>query len=277
MLGNLWLAVIGLLMAAFYGSYLLKKVVAKEKGGRFIGGLVALAVTGLVWAIAVVMISNYFITTDREHWSTLLGASWRIIHQMTFVPRTLHFLTGAFAVTGFWMVWLAWWRVAARRAGGRRQGLPPAGSVAGNRRATGIQISVGVWLLIWSPVDVWDFAVQRIVHQFGVDLRRGDGAGHVRLFDCRKCLSRRGLWTKVSTALLGWTLFGMVAGREAVRQLVVRRGFSRTRLAHTHAIRGRCCVSCARPWRVSLVMAGWSGGSGGCPRQTGTRQNRLDL
>ncbi len=230
-LGNLWLAVIGLLMAAFYGAYILKRIVAKETGGRFAGGLAAAAVAALVWGIALVMIGNYFITTDREHWMTLLGASWRIIHQMTFVPRALHFITGAFAVTGFWMVWMAWWR--------SRRGAPQAAVKAFRRQglwlatgATGVQISVGVWLLIWSPVETWDALFSgsfiSLVWISGV----ATGLVMFGFLIMAAVFPDRGLWKKVSTALLGWTLFGMVAGREAVRQLAFGADFHLRELPH---------------------------------------------
>jgi NhaP-type Na+/H+ and K+/H+ antiporter len=41
----------------------------------------------------------------------------------------------------------------------------------------------------------------------------------------------RPLWRRVSTALLAWTLIGMVAGRETVRQISFDRDFHVTQLA----------------------------------------------
>jgi hypothetical protein len=253
-LGNLWLAVIALLMVAFYGAYLLKKIVAQEKGGRFLGGLVALVVAGLVWVIALVMIGNYFITTDREHWMTLLGASWRIIHQITFVPRALHFITGSIAVTGFWMVWMAWWRsrrgaLKADVKAFRRQGLWLAAG------GTGLQISIGVWLLIWSPVDTWDALFSgsfiSLVWISGV----ATGLVMFGFLIVASVFPDRGLWAKVSTALLGWTLFGMVAGRESVRQLSFGSDFHVRDLPH--AVQSRAMLAFFGIAVLGVATIGW--------------------
>lgn len=230
-LGKTWLLVILFLMLAFYGVYVVKRSLTKESGGKPVGGFVSLIVTALVWCIAAIMIANYFITTDSAHWHELMVRPQGVLRQLTFVPRMLHFIVGSFALTGFWMVWISWWRerhgqVTDALRAFRRQGLFLAAG------ATGVQISVGIWFLIWQPTEVWDKlfsgSMPATIWITGVT------AGLLMLgcLIVAAVFPDRKFWQKLSTGLLGWTLIGMVAGRDLVRQTAFGPDYSVSKLPH---------------------------------------------
>jgi hypothetical protein len=230
-LGIVWISIIGLLMAAFYGAYLTSSAIKRTKPRRVIGSATTLIVAGLVWAVAGLMISNYFLSTDQGHWHQLRLHPLGVLQQLTFAPRILHFLTGAFAIGGFWMVWISWWRERRGEAmevvrGFRRQGLLLAAG------ATGVQISVGIWFVIWQPTEVWDMlfsgSIPATVWIMGVTT----GLLMLGCLIVAAVFPDRKLWQKIATGLLGWTLIGMSAGRDLVRQTAFGPGFSISKLPY---------------------------------------------
>ncbi|HEY3294239.1 MAG TPA: hypothetical protein VGL38_02250 [bacterium] len=231
-LGKVWLAVILLLLLGFYAAYAANRILRKFNRPELAAGGVAVLVTGLVWTIAAIMIANYYLETDSAHWHELLGHWQGILRTKTFTPRAMHFLTGAFAVTGFWMVWISWWRERRGVAEElykpfRQQGIFLAAG------ATGVQISVGIWFLIWQPIEVWDklfsgsFPATIWITGVTTGLLMLGSLIVAAVFPDRK------FWQKVSTALLGWTLFGMAAGRELVRQTAFGPDFHLQRLPYS--------------------------------------------
>ena len=215
-LGNVWLSVIGLLLAAFYGVYLVKRFVEKPRWNARLGGLIALIVGGLVWMVGLIMISNYFISTSRDEWMLLLDRPAAIIRSITFLPRALHFLVGATAVTGFWMMWIAWWRekrgvLHPDLTKFREQGTALATA------ATGLQIVIGIWFVLWQPQETWD----RLFSGSFISIvwMSGIAAGLLMLASLviANFSPRPWLWIRTASGLLLYTLFGMVAGRELVR------------------------------------------------------------
>jgi hypothetical protein len=226
LLGGIWLSVILLVMLAFYGTYILRSLAQRPRGTIW-AGLVSLGSVALLLCVALVMVSNYFATTMADRWHELAAKVVLILSNQTFVPRVLHFVTGAFAVTGLWMVWLAWWK---RRRGEdsvavnlfRRQGLSLAAG------ATGVQIIIGVWFLIWLPTEAWDRlfsgSVPSLVWLSGV----AAGLALLGVLIIATVNPDRALWSNLATCLLAWTLIGMASGRDLMRLLAFDRAFHLT-------------------------------------------------
>jgi hypothetical protein len=224
-LGNIWLGVIGLLMVFYYGAFVGRNALAKPDGGAVRAGLTNLVLTALVWAIGLIMIANYFITTDHSQWPSLLQNPLGVLHNNTFIPRALHFFFGGLAVTGFWMVWISWWRV--RRGAPeteclsfRRQGLLLAAA------ATGLQVIDGIWFLLWQPSEIWDALFSGTIP--GLVWISGVATGLIMLgvLIVAAVFPGRTVWQKSATILLFWTLIGMVAGRDVIRHTLFGKEFS---------------------------------------------------
>jgi hypothetical protein len=216
-LGTIWLSVVPLLILAFYGSYLAKsQIVRHPKSAGLIAGLAGLLVMG----IALIMTANYFVTTTREQWPNLLNVPEKIFRHNLFAPRFLHFLIGSFAITGFWMIWISWWR--------ERHPLDRTMVMHFRRHgqilamcATALQIIIGVWFVLQLPPEAWEklFGGSFISLMWMI----GVAAGLVTLgfLVVSYVYSDRILWQRLSTLTLGITLIGMAAGRDAVRWTMI--------------------------------------------------------
>ena len=216
LLSKIWLAVIPIMMAAFYFAYVVKRLIAKHT--IFWAGLVSLLTGGLTWCVALIMVSNYFTTTMADQWTALYANPFLVLKSQTFLPRTFHFIIGSFSVTGIWMVWISWWKSKrgedeAATSLFRRNGLL---LTAG---ATGAQVIVGVWFLIWLPASAWDRlfsgSFPSLVWISGV----ASGLALLGVAIVASVFHDRPLWPKIATALLIWTLFGMASGRDLIRLL----------------------------------------------------------
>jgi hypothetical protein len=231
-LGLGWLAVIALLLLAFYGAYIARNLLRKDHKGGIRAGAIDLIVTAMVWSIAGIMIANYFITASQDQRPILMFRPWTILGNLTFAPRAFHFLIGAFGVTGFWMVWISWWRenrgvLTDQILRFRRHGLQLAAG------ATGLQVIVGVWFLIWLPSAAWD---QLFNGNFpGIVWISGVAGGLIMLgvLIVANVFPDKRFWQRLSTGLLLWTLAGMVAGRDVVRLSAFGKDFRISSLPST--------------------------------------------
>jgi hypothetical protein len=147
----LWLAVVPVLIVAYYGTYLL--AYRGEAAGRpapVLGTLVAV----LFMTIAFLYVTNMSLMLRADTFVAAYRASGRGLHlnlgDPTFVPRYLHFLLGAVAVaaaalSGLGLVWrrrdpgLGRW---ALRRGALWFGV-----------ATGVNFAIGLWFLFVQPED----------------------------------------------------------------------------------------------------------------------------
>jgi hypothetical protein len=215
LLGGRWLAVIGLLLVSYYGVYVVNGLVRRDRVPLWIPALISLLNGALVWAIGYVMISNYFASTNSASWPDYLQNPSAISSVPTFAARSLHFLVGAIAVTGFWMMWIASWRTRSDPANPELEKYNQQGNTLATA-ATGLQVIVGIWYLLSLPATIWDklfsggFA--SLVWISGV----GAGLVLVVVLALGNLLKNR-RWQWASSILLGWTLMGMISGRELIR------------------------------------------------------------
>jgi hypothetical protein len=137
-----WFAVIPLLLLG-YGMLYLQAMGQLRNRGRFWAGLVAV-LTFL--AVAAIYVSTMSLTTEPQVWKALYAADQSGMHWFFKLPRWLHVLTGALALSGGLVaLWGHLARDAAYGRFARRQGLGwmTLALIAGG--------PVGVWYLTTIP------------------------------------------------------------------------------------------------------------------------------
>ncbi len=152
LMGWWWLGVIPLLILAYYASYLLAfREHHLGAAGTFLAWLIA-AVAGL---IALIYSSNMTLMLKPQEMVALYAASGRGVHlnlmDMTLLPRHLHMLLGAIAVSGMAVALVAA-MVQKKDPEHSRWGIRYGAAVAAV--ATGLNIFAGMWWLAALPRDV---------------------------------------------------------------------------------------------------------------------------
>lgn len=152
MLGFVWLSMVGLLIVGFYMAYLVANRGTNallgrtgrwdDKPGRRL--LVTLLAAACFLAIGWILTNTHVLSilADLGHWAR--DDRWRqnVLYagHRTVVPRLLHFIIGALAVSGMWIAAVGWWR--------RSRGLDGEEASAGT-------IRLGLWItLIGSCLNV---------------------------------------------------------------------------------------------------------------------------
>lgn len=232
LLGNRWLAVIALLLVSYYGVYAVNSLLKRENIPVWIPALVSCGNGFLIWAIGFIMISNYFASTNSDSWAAYQKNSDLITSAPTFTARSIHYLVGAIAVSGFWLMWISAWRMRISADNSELKKLSYQGNLLATA-ATGVQIIVGIWYLLSLPAALWDklfgggFA--SIVWISGV----AAGFMLVVALAMGNFLSNQRRWRWIATILLAWTLVGMISGREVIRITSFGPDFSLRNLPQT--------------------------------------------
>lgn len=151
LMGPYWLAVVGLVILAYYGSYIWDF--------RFdsLGGLrqvILGAVIVLLLGVAFLFTNNVSMMLTPARWAQYFeapGGTFLNFGEPTLVPRYLHFVVASIAVGG--LVQGIYW---SRK---RRRSLPGAQATAARGMnvfayATAVQIALGSWWLVSMPRDV---------------------------------------------------------------------------------------------------------------------------
>jgi hypothetical protein len=223
-LGWAWLSIIALIMLSFYGSYLLNNYLKRDVVNPRLAGMLGLFVGSLIVLVAVIMIANYFIGTSPDSWKSLLKKPGLVLTYSLFLPRFFHYATGAFAVSGFWMLWIGKYRLRMNPELEAAEQL----RIDGLRVATGataLQIMTGLWHLFGQPPEVWERLFSgSFISAIWIS---GVIAGLLMLAALGLALLHHGLaiWHKIATGLLFWTLFGMIAGRDILRLAALEPAF----------------------------------------------------
>jgi hypothetical protein len=146
LMGWYWLAVVGVLIAAYYGLYIHD---AKVRAGT--PSKVILAAAALLALNAFIYVCNLSQTQDPKLWTEAVGAvtGWLLpLADPSLAPRYLHFLTGSVAMAGLALALagrLGWFM--------RQDSDTEAFGLRVFRQATYLQIAVGVWFLVSLPRD----------------------------------------------------------------------------------------------------------------------------
>ncbi len=143
LLGWAWLAMVGLLLVAYYATYLAK---ARTRAGGP-GPWAAIAAVALS-LIAAIHVAAHLIHVQPRHWAVYAQNPWRVLADPSFLPRYLHFVLAALAFAGALLA-----RSQCRR-GSRGDGSAAAAGVRVALWATAANLAVGLWLLVSLPADV---------------------------------------------------------------------------------------------------------------------------
>jgi hypothetical protein len=148
-----WLAVVGLLLVGYYAAYWHTFQHARLGGAA---GWLALAVAAIFLVIAFLFVNNFSLLQNPEVWRPLYLGDRRGLHLYatldgSVLPRALHFLFAALALTG----------LAVATVGVRRQMREPAFArwVMGYGTrwflgATMLQMASGIWFVASQPARV---------------------------------------------------------------------------------------------------------------------------
>jgi len=150
LIGVPWLAIIGMVVLAYYGIYFFS-MKGHEPNGKT---TVALALVVLLLAsIAFVYSNNFTLMLAPERWLDLYhshASGWNLNwSEPSLLPRYLHFVLGALAVFGLGLVVLG----LRQREDGYRQWLIEQGSLLFTG-TTLLNFGVGFWFLVKLPGPV---------------------------------------------------------------------------------------------------------------------------
>ena len=149
LMGAFWLSVIPILIVAYYGAYL-----AVHHRKTQISALWSTISAVLLLVIAFFFVNNMTFMLDPGKWSAYFANQGGVLLNLaepTLIPRYLHFVVGALAVTGLgWAVW-SWYR--------EKRGGPAAkpGVAWGLRMfwiCTAVQVAIGLLWIITLPEAV---------------------------------------------------------------------------------------------------------------------------
>jgi hypothetical protein len=234
LLGWFWLAILALVMIAFYLIYLLKpSKPAKEPaaapssswlspGVRLVVHLVAaVCFTG----VAFLFTTNAVLSQHPDVWAQARGghpiqAVWSNVALVA--PRFLHNVTGALGIAGLWVVW-----IAALRGKGEEQEKGARAGVQLALVATFIQMIIGFWYLLSLPTDILNgiltfHSLASISLPLGVLLAAGL-AMHL-VFLLQAPLHARFRW--VASGLAAGVLLAMTTTSQGVRQDLLAKHFT---------------------------------------------------
>ena len=147
-----WFLVLVFLTTAYYGFYYVSFQNARQPGSA--GGVMLLSVL-LVFSIGFIYSNNMTLSLTPSRWKAKYFAGpggWNLnLLEPTLIPRFLHFFTGALAVAGLLLVFLAYFR--SRKDADYGRALFEFGGRA-YAYATMAQFMIGLWFLTSLPHDL---------------------------------------------------------------------------------------------------------------------------
>ncbi len=148
LLAGAWLTLLGLLLTAYYLNYLVKQ---KLRAGG-VPSLPVLIQAVLFLGVAGIQVAVNLLHQRPDTWGTVSDRPWSVLGDPAFIPRYLHFVCAAVAMSG---ALLAWWRVRRTSPGAMVTSDPEARfGVQAALGATALQLPVGFWLLFALPRGV---------------------------------------------------------------------------------------------------------------------------
>jgi hypothetical protein len=160
LIGVPWLAIIGMVVLAYYGVYFFSMILATTKGHEPNGktAVVLALVVVLLASIGFVYSNNFTLMLAPERWLNLYhnnASGWNLNWlEPSLLPRYLHFVLGALAVSGLGLVVLGLRQQEVRQqVDGYRQWLIEQGSLLFTG-TTLLNLGVGFWFLVKLPGPV---------------------------------------------------------------------------------------------------------------------------
>lgn len=223
MMGWGWMAILGLVMLAFYLMYIMIAVRPEDKRASILTRLIVLINMVLFFTVAAIFTNNAMLTEHPDLWEAIhAGERSFIVGGAEFWTRYLHNVTGAIAIAGLWIAGIARFQLRYHSSKAEAAkwmykngllwgktgtflamvlGLAYLGMLGGDR----IKAFMGNGLMFvgWS-VGVLT-AVASLIFLIIAFMKREQPGG------------AKFYWGAVLTAFL--TLFGMVMGRDLVRSI----------------------------------------------------------
>ncbi|PLX93424.1 MAG: hypothetical protein C0621_07490 [Desulfuromonas sp.] len=151
LMASYWLAVVPLLIFAYYAIYLYD--FRFRSLGGFAAPFLAMALLTLV-GIAFIFTNNMSLALDPSHWQAYFGtADGSLLNwsEPTLIPRFLHFVVGGFAVGGLAVAFIG-------RFWGKRDALVGEKAIGYGMRLffalTVIQLALGGWFVVSLPREI---------------------------------------------------------------------------------------------------------------------------
>ena len=152
LIGSLWLAVIPLVMVAYYGFYYFSYTAEQGKG--IAGCVLAISVCVLL-CIAFILVNNITLMLSPARWLAMYRAhpnGWNLnLCDHSVIPRYLHIVNGAIAVFSAILAQFGMRKLKADAEYGRWLVQRAALVFAA---CTGLQFLLGMWLLLAIPRDI---------------------------------------------------------------------------------------------------------------------------
>jgi hypothetical protein len=218
----LWLAVVALLLVGYYAAYWHSFRHATSKGAPW----AVLTFAVVLLTIALLFVSNFSLLQNPEAWRPLylegrLGLHLYALRDAEVLPRFVHFVIAALALTGLVVAWI----------GLRREGAEPAfgrwAAVYGTRwfiGATLMQLGSGIWFLLVQPSRVRDALLGgRLADSAHLAGAAVFALAALAILTPPRRISKVRL--SLGTAAIGLTVLLMVLLRQRVRTLVLAPHF----------------------------------------------------
>ena len=152
LIGALWLAVIPLVMVAYYGFYYFSYAAEKGKG---IGGCVLAISVCVLLGIAFIFVNNMTLMLRPDRWLAMYRShpnGWNLnLGDHSVIPRYLHIVNGAIALFSAILAHLGMRKMKVEADYGRWMVQRSALVFA---VCTGLQFLFGMWLLLAIPREI---------------------------------------------------------------------------------------------------------------------------
>lgn len=216
LIGWYWYALIPLLIIGYYGVYLLREN-WDRLGGKapFLSLGVSLFFLFIGWLWATNLALNHRPDTWMQHYLDHPAGTHLLIPDPMLIPRYLHFLVGATAVSGIIVAVMGWIKQRSEPEYGGAVIKMGSHIFLG---ATGVQVAVGIWFLLSLPSEkMWLFLGKDLVASglFGLALVGGIAALGLFFMAASK---RSGKLVGAGVGAISVTLSSMLVMRQLLRQ-----------------------------------------------------------
>lgn len=224
LLGFWWLGILAAVLVGFYFMYAILFRASKRGHWSPAYGVVLVVVALLFLGVGFVFVNNALLSQNPDLWPSFDYKNMQlVVPDGQLIARYLHFVIGALAVTGLWVVGIGMWR--AKREAPQVTSWTMRSGLMTTLIATVVQLGVGVWFLFTLHGD----AMREIVipkNIYAILWMVGVAVSIIVLLFVVKLIATKDAPPKnqllLAMVLMAVTLIGMAAGREGVRQAYLR-------------------------------------------------------